>query len=144
MDRLRWTKAVRARFLDVLRRTGNVSEAARAVSLSRSRAYQIRRTDQDFASAWDDAEAEAVDSLEAEAWRRAAEGIEEPLVSAGKLVRWDDGTVVTLRRYNDRLLEFLLKAHRPEKFKDRAEKDAAPPAAAGPMPPVHVRIEGGE
>jgi hypothetical protein len=52
------------------------------------------------------------------------------LVSAGKLVRDDGGAVVYIREYSDRLLEILLRAHRPEKFRERAEARAA---ALGPV-----------
>jgi hypothetical protein len=37
----------------------------------------------------------------------------EPLVSAGKLVRDDDGQPILVRRYSDNLLLALLNAHRP-------------------------------
>lgn len=124
MSGRRWTKATRRVFLDILGRTGNVSAAARMAGLSRSSAYALRRRDPGFAAAWRDAEEEAVDLLEAEARRRAVEGIEEPLMGGGKLIKDDDGQVVTVRKYNDRLLEFLLKAHRPERFRDGAAAEA--------------------
>lgn len=141
MTRIRWTRQAREKFLNRLRRTGNVTAAARAVGLSRSRAYQIRQRDAAFSAAWDDAEQEAVDLLESEARRRAAEGVEQPLVSGGKLVRDDDGKVVTVRRYNDRLLEFLLKAHRPDKFKTESEGAGRNgKTSSGPMPAVQITI----
>ena len=43
----------------------------------------------------------------------AVDGVQEPLVSAGKLVRDDDGQVVLIRRYSDRLLAELLRTRRP-------------------------------
>jgi len=46
--------------------------------------------------------------------------VHEPLVSSGKVVRDDDGQPLAIRRYSDNLLLALLKARRPEKFKDRA------------------------
>jgi hypothetical protein len=55
----------------------------------------------------------------AEAWRRGVEGLSEPLVSAGKLVRDEDGHPMTIQRYSDVLLTLLLRAHRPEKFRER-------------------------
>lgn len=140
MTHVRWTRQARQAFLDLLRRTGNVSGAARAVGLSRSRAYQLRQRDREFAAAWDDAEQEAVDLLEGEARRRAAEGVEQPLVSGGRLVRDDDGRVVTVRRYNDRLLEFLLRAHRPDKFKTDSEGAGKNAKAITTMPPVTITI----
>ena len=44
----------------------------------------------------------------------------KPLVSAGKVVPDDDGQPLAIRRYSDTLLLALLKARRPERFKDRA------------------------
>jgi hypothetical protein len=85
-----------------------------------SRFYELRKHDSGFESAWDEAEEQAADALEAEAWRRAVEGVPEPLVSAGRVVRDDDGQPLAIRRYSDNLLLALLKARRPEKFKDRA------------------------
>jgi len=44
--------------------------------------------------------------------------VPEPLVSSGKVVRDDDGQPLAIRRYSDNLLLALLKARRPEKFKE--------------------------
>ncbi|WP_051285332.1 hypothetical protein [Nisaea denitrificans] len=98
-------------FLKALAETGNVSEAARKARLDRSNAYQIRRQDQAFADAWDDALDMAVDLLEAEARSRAVEGVEQPRFHQGRIC----GTV---RKYSDSLLMFLLRAHRPETFRE--------------------------
>lgn len=95
-NRTKWTDRTREAFLAVLRETCNVSEAARSANVSRSSAYAHRDTDPDFARAWEDAEQEAVDKLEAVAWQRAT------------------------AEQSDRILELLLKAHRPEKYKDRS------------------------
>jgi hypothetical protein len=119
MKRLKLTPARRKRFLEVLAETGNVTVAVRLSGTSRTRAYELRKADDEFAAAWGEAEEIAADRLEAEAWRRAVEGIAEPLVSAGKIVRDDDGQPIAIRRYSDNLLLALLKAHRPDKFRER-------------------------
>ena len=108
------------RFLAALAETGNVSHATLLIGTSRSRIYALRHNDPDFARAWDEAEETACGRLEEEARRRAVEGFDEPLVSAGKLVCDEDGNPVMLRRYSDTLLLALLKAHRPQKFDRRA------------------------
>jgi hypothetical protein len=113
MRKLKLTKKLQERFLEELADTGSVSTAASVAGTSRTRVYELRKADPTFASAWQDAEEIAVDRLEDEARRRALEGVPEPLVSGGKLVRDGEGKPITIRRYSDNLLLALLKAHRP-------------------------------
>jgi hypothetical protein len=113
MRKLKLTRARQERFLKALSDTGSVTTAAAVAGTSRTRVYELRKADPAFASAWEEAEEIAADRLEDEARRRALEGVPEPLVSAGKLVRDDDGQPITVRRYSDNLLLALLKAHRP-------------------------------
>ena len=120
MKALKFTKDRREAFLRALADTGIVTVAAGVAGVTRARAYQVRKADPAFAAAWEDAEEKAADALEAEAWRRAVVGIAEPLVSAGKVVRDDDGKPLAIRRYSDTLLITLLRAHRPGRFKDRS------------------------
>ena len=113
MNRLKLTQERRERFLQVLADTGSVTAAVAVAGTSRTRVYELRKADPAFASAWQDAEEIATDRLEDEARRRAIEGVPEPVVSAGKLVRDDDGQPIAVRRYSDTLLLALLKARRP-------------------------------
>jgi hypothetical protein len=113
MKRLKLTRARRENFLKVLADTGSVTAGVAAAGTSRTRVYELRKSDTAFAAAWVEAEDIATDRLEDEARRRAVEGVAEPLVSAGKLVRGDDGQPITVRRYSDKLLLELMKAHRP-------------------------------
>ena len=113
MRRLKLTKELQERFLEALADTGSVSTAAAVAGTSRTRVYELRRVDPTFANAWQEAEDIAADRLEDEARRRALEGVPELLVSAGKLVRDDEGQPITVRRYSDNLLLALLRAHRP-------------------------------
>ena len=124
-----WTDLQRACFLTCLAETGNVSAAARNAAVSRSGAYGLRLTDETFATAWAEAQAQAVDALEMEARRRAVEGVEQPVLYAGKPVRDEGGDPVTVRHYSDRLLELLLKARRSdsEKPSDEAQDDDGAP-----------------
>jgi hypothetical protein len=59
--------------------------------------------------------------LEAEAWRRAVEGVAEPLVSMGKLVRDENDQPIAIRKYSDALMAVLLRAHKPEKYAERKQ-----------------------
>lgn len=67
--------------------------------------------------AWDLAQEHYRDSLEAEARRRAFEGVDKPVFYKGK-------KVATVKEYSDRLLELLLRGERPEKFRDNVKLDA--------------------
>ncbi len=114
----RWTPGAKRRFFEVIAETGNVSEALRAVGRSRRQAYRLRATDADFAARWDEAVDTAVDALEAEARRRALDGYDEPVFYRGRVC----GQV---RRYSDRLMELLLRGQRPERYRARADPEAA-------------------
>jgi hypothetical protein len=113
MRRLKLNNARRQVFLRTLAETGNVTAAVEIAGTSRSRVYELRKADPSFAVAWEEAEESAADALEAEARRRAVVGVLEPVVSAGKVVRDDDGQPIAIRRYSDNLLLALLKARRP-------------------------------
>lgn len=72
-----WTAERRERFLSALAVTGNVRLAARAAGQRcASGAYQLRRRDPDFATAWDQAIAEAVSRIEGGLVTRALAEIE--------------------------------------------------------------------
>ncbi len=111
----RWTPKKREEFLEHLAETGNVTASAKEAGGSRQGAYDIRAEDEKFAAAWDAAVEESVDSLEAEARRRAFEGVQTPLHHQGKRT----GDNVT--KYSDTLLMFLLNGNRPDKFKHRSD-----------------------
>lgn len=111
-DRTRFTDRAREKFLAVLRETCNVSEAARAIGVSRRAVYDWREAHADFRADWEDAEQEAADKLEREAWRRAVEGTDKPVTFHGAIT-------ATYKEYSDRMLELLLKAHKPEKYREK-------------------------
>lgn len=102
------------RFIELLASTGNVTEAARLIGTSRRNVYEHKKRDKEFAAAWDDALERGCDALEAEARRRAAQGVDKPVFYKGEVV----GKV---REYSDLLLIFLLKAYRPEKFREKVD-----------------------
>lgn len=110
--RTKLTTRARMVFLAHLRQTANVTEAAQMINMARRSLYDARERDPEFAKQWDDAVEEATDALEREARRRAVEGWDEPVFYKGQLQGY-------IRRYSDRMLELLLRAHRPDKFSER-------------------------
>ena len=102
-------------FLAAFRETGNVCLACQAAGVGRSSHYRWLEQDPEYREAFDQAKEDATDVLEAEAHRRAVEGVEEP-------VGWDKGVAGgTVRRYSDVLLMFLLKGLRPERYRERVD-----------------------
>lgn len=106
--------AQRSAFLEALASFGTVRHACEAADVGRSTVYEWREEDADFAAAWDAALEEAADTLEREAMRRAAEGVDKPVFQGGALVGF-------VREYSDTLLIFLLKGLRPEKYRERVD-----------------------
>jgi hypothetical protein len=116
-----FTPQKKEKFLSNLRKWPNVTRAARLANISRVTAYLHRREDSplydpDFSKAWDEALAEGVERQAEEAERRAFKGVNEPVYYKGVKV----GTV---KKYSDTLAIFLLKAHDPEKYRDRSSVD---------------------
>ena len=97
-------------FLEALVVTLNVTLACRRAGIARRTAYDWREADAGFARKWDDAIDEGVDLLEAELHKRAFEGVE-------RLAYYKGVQVGTWRFYSDALAMFLLKAHRPERYR---------------------------
>jgi hypothetical protein len=96
----------RAAFLEALAAGWSVTHAAERAGVARQRLYERRDADERFAAEWRVAEQQGTDALEDEARRRAVDGWEEPVYQRGELV----GHV---RKYDSRLLEFLLRARGP-------------------------------
>jgi hypothetical protein len=106
-------------FLEALDHVPNVAAACQVAGVSRDTAYRHRRQDEYFALGWQEALEASVDAMEQVAIERA---------TAGEMRRkrttktFPDGRVeVTETEWlhvSDTLLIFMLKAHRPEKFRD--------------------------
>lgn len=91
----------------------------------------------EFHEAWDAAIELSADRLEDEADRRGVRGYDEPVIhkgiqafvrdaKTGELELDAEGKPIplTIRRYSDRMLELLLKARRPEKFRENVKIEA--------------------
>ncbi|MDP1965914.1 MAG: hypothetical protein Q8K93_27370 [Reyranella sp.] len=106
-------------FLDELAESGAVAIAAERAGVHRSTLYDLRRRNKDFAARWDAALQLGLDRLQDHAVVRATVGDETPVWKGGQQVG-------TIRKPDSRLLQFLLKAHRPDVY--------ARPAAAAADP----------
>lgn len=111
-----FTEGLKDVFLETLRKTCNVTLASQAAGITSGTAYKHKQSDALFAERWDEALQEGIDLLEAEAHRRAFQGTDEPVFYQGA----ECGTV---RKYSDGLTMFLLKAHRPDKYRERSQVD---------------------
>ncbi len=107
-------------FLERMRNSGNVRLSCRAAGIPRSTAYYWRNKFSTFAKEWDDAKDDAVDGLDAEAWRRATDGA------------------------SDRLLMFLLKAHRPDVYNPVRRTEISGPGEGGEIVIKNVELTSAE
>lgn len=117
-------------FLAAYAISGNVTDAAERAGIERKTHYRWLSKDSAYAEAFKDAEEEAADRLEAEARRRATQGVDEPVFYKG----YECGTIT---RYSDALLMFLLKGARPEKYKERVANEHSGPDGG----PVAVKVD---
>lgn len=145
-ERPRWAKP----YLEALALTGNHGAACFACDIERTTPYALLKTDEDFRAEREAALDAAADLLVLEARRRAKDGVDEPVIWQGQLSgTWLDaaGQVVapetpgatmvplTVKKYSDPLLMFLIKKERPE-YRDQAKVELTG-AGGGPMEMKH-------
>lgn len=113
---------LRSTYCTILARTGNHVLTCEQLHISRKRIQTEIDSDPLFAEQVKEAQAQAVERLEGEAYRRAVIGIDEPVFYEG--VRVD-----TVRKYSDGLLSKLLEANDPARFgaKMKLSGDASQP-----------------
>lgn len=104
------------KFLNALKKTPSVKHSCLAAGVSRSTVYRQRETDAAFAEKWDENIAGAVDDLEVVAFKLASEG-------------------------DSRLIEFLLKSHRPQVYRDIQRHEVG---VAGGIILLPAKAEGNE
>lgn len=124
------SKRIRA-FLSAYQETASIVRAAEAAGIDRSAHYRQMERSPEYRKAFARAEVIAADSLEAEAIRRAKEGVVRPLIYHGRLVqvlkdpRDPASEVITLTEteYSDSVLVAALKARHP-RWREKVEIDA--------------------
>jgi len=109
-----WTPKRKLALIEDVRETGNITHSCQRLGLNRTRCYQLKHTDSQFAQALEDAREEAIDMMIAEARRRAVEGVTDPVYQQGQRVG-------EIQKYSDNLLMFLIKGARPEYATERRE-----------------------
>jgi hypothetical protein len=120
-----FSQARRRAFLAALAECGVVQTACARTGVNRATVYRWRETDAAFAAQFDEASAQAADHIEAEARRRAVDGVDRPVFYRGEQC----GTV---REYSDNLLALLLKAKKPE-YRDSSRLELSGRVALGEM-----------
>jgi hypothetical protein len=132
-------------FLAALAEMPIVSNAARLARIDYRQVWRVRKEDEDFAQAWDDALEQGIDRAEQEAFRRAVVGFEEPVIDKGRLAYRYERFVdeeggehyrilldehgqpvpLTVRKHSDAMLSLVLKGRRKKVFADRTELTGA-------------------
>ena len=115
-DRKLRTLQRQARFLRAYA-TGfpTAKSAAKRAKVGRTSHIRWLATDPKYAERFNQLRADRVEEFEAEAARRAVTGVTRPMTVAGESVE--------ITEYSDALLMFILKAERPEKYKERHQLD---------------------
>lgn len=91
---------------------GRVDKACQSANVDRSTFYDWLKADPDYKAAFEAAQERTTRMLEDEAFRRAFDGVDEPVFHQGQ----ECGKI---RRYSDTLLIFLLKAQNPAKYREK-------------------------
>jgi len=112
-----WTPAARAAFLEMLAKSGVVTDACRTVQRSSQAAYALRNRDPLFAAGWDAALSMARARLADELFHRAVHCTVDQI--------WKDGEVVAERHRHDNRLSIAV-LNRLDARCDRAERFGEP------------------
>jgi hypothetical protein len=115
-------------FIEAMRKSGNITVSCEHAGVGRSTVYHALDKDPEFAAAHREAINISNEMLEAVARQRGQQGWDEPVYMRGK-----DGeprVVGTIKRYSDRLLEILMKAHMPNKYRENIRTEVSGPSGA--------------
>src|SRR5947209_1456147 len=85
------TSLAQEKFLKTFSTTANVRASCLAAGIDRGTAYSWLEHDEAFSFAYNQASADASDVVLGSLWQRAIQGVLEPVTSAGKVVRDDNG-----------------------------------------------------
>jgi hypothetical protein len=91
--------------------TGNITLSCNRLSINRQQVYALRTENEEFRKKMDEAMELGIQGWEDEAARRAFEGFERPIYQQGLHVGSE-------RQYSDTLAVLMLKAARPERYRE--------------------------
>lgn len=111
-DKREWLYPWIKGFLLLISEFPNIVAACRKLNISRTRVYNLRKSDPEFEEAFIEAWDMGVEALEGEAMRRAMYGTTRPVYQGGQKV----GAV---REYSDAMIIFMLKKNNPGKYGDK-------------------------
>lgn len=130
-------------FLTAFPLAGTIKAACQACGLSRSSYKRWKAEDREFREAFDDVAADFADQIEEEAIRRAKDGtrtikfnkdgtpIKDPRkhdpVTGEVKTEWADDPWYYETTFSDRLLELLLRAKKPEEYRERSSVELSGP-----------------
>lgn len=126
------TLRLKKKVLDALAKVGVITYAARKAGVARQTVYDWCAADPDFKVAFDEALVASTELLETEAYRRAHDGVLKPVFQGGERVG-------SIREFSDTLLIFLLKARRPDVYRERVDlRQQLTGPDGGPLPAAGV------
>lgn len=112
------TAAAKARYLKEVASIGTMSAGCRAAHIDRGTVLRWRADDAEFVAAEEAARETLIDSMEAEAYRRGVKGVQRPVYQGGALAGY-------VTEYSDLLIQLLLKANRPDKYREKNDVQVA-------------------
>jgi hypothetical protein len=128
-------------FLEHLSKMGIVRLAAEAAGVGRQTVYDHRESDKAFAAKWAQAIDDAADTMEAEAYRRAVDGLVQKKFTKGgePIIDPETGQQYFERVYSDNLLLAMLRAKKPGEYRDNITlTNAASPVVDEELVLVHT------
>ena len=108
----------KARYLKAVATIGTVSAGCKDAHVDRGTVLLWRRDDPEFLIAEEHARDTLIDSMEAEAFRRGVKGVQKPIYQGGVLAGY-------VTEYSDLLLQLMLRANRPDKYREKQDVQVA-------------------
>lgn len=122
-----WTVERQEAFLKALAACGCITDACRAVGMSREAAHNLYNDPRasEFRLAFDAALDCSIPAIESGAWERAAKGVARPVFYKGEQVG-------EYRHFDTRLIMFLLRYRRPHRYGAHLDRLPVPPPLRPP------------